>query len=163
MKELFNFSSRKEWEDYLWKEFVKILNNKRNSEKDIYYFLGSLLTAKEKRNIIRRLVIISLIKKEKSYKEISEILWLSPNTISSINKSFKNNRQYQSYFEIFKNKNNNNQTQTVKTSKQFGEISWGEMADASVEFIEAFNKVLNKLLPPMTFRRPIASKGKQSE
>lgn len=150
MKGLSNFSSRKEWENYLWEEFVKILG-KRKLEKDIYYFLNSLLTIKERTNITRRLVVISLIKKGKSYKEISEILWLSPNTISSIKKSFKNHRGYQSYFEIFKNKHSGRQS--AKTLKQFSGISWNELADASIEFLEAFNKVLNTLLPPITGKR----------
>lgn len=147
MKELSNFSSRKEWEEYLWKEFAAILNKNKSGEQT-HYLLNSLLTAKERTNIIRRLVIISLIKNGKSYKEISEILWLSPNTISSISKSLKNNLQYKSYFEISKNKHSGRQA--IRASKQFSDISWSGLADSSIEFLEAFNRILNKLLPPIT-------------
>jgi len=58
IKNLSEFSSRKEWENYLWKEFLKRVNDKK-----LELFLNNLLTNQEKRNIIRRLATISLFKK----------------------------------------------------------------------------------------------------
>lgn len=105
IKLLDNFSSRQKWKDYLWKELIKKFSELK-SENQLEIFLNKLLTKKEKDILIKRLMIMVLIQKGKSYKEISEMLWLSPNTVSAIKKGLKN-FEYKSYFEILKDKKNN--------------------------------------------------------
>ena len=136
IKNLSEFSSRKEWENYLWKEFLRIANNKK-----LELFLNNLLTNQEKRNIIRRLATMSLFKKGMNYRQIGEILWLSPNTISSIKKSIKDG-EYKSYFEISKNKNNN---KTDKASKHFLQFSFSDMADGMADIINIMDEIFDRL------------------
>ena len=137
MKNISEFSSRKEWEDYLWKEFLKIASNKK-----LELFLNSLLTNQEKRNIIRRLAVISLFKKGMNYRQIGEILWLSHNTISSIKKSIKSG-EYKSYFEISKkNKNNPNEV-----SKKLFPMSYSDIADGLVDIINIMDEIFDKIPP----------------
>ncbi len=137
IKNLSEFSSRKEWENYLWKEFSKIASNKK-----LELFLNNLLTNQEKRNIIRRLAIISLFKKGMNYHQISEILWLSPNTISSIKKSIGNG-EYKSYFEISKKNKNNNKSD--KTPKHFLQFSFSDMADGMADIINIMDEIFDRL------------------
>lgn len=101
IKSLDDFSSRKEWREYLWNKFIEELL--KTKEPQLKNFLDNLLTKKEKDNIIKRLAILSLVRQGKNYREISEALWLSPNTISAVKEGIKN-FEYQSYFEISKNK-----------------------------------------------------------
>jgi len=138
IKNLSEFSSRKEWENYLWKEFLKRVNDKK-----LELFLNNLLTNQEKRNIIRRLATISLFKKGMNYRQIGEILWLSPNTISSIKKSIGNG-EYKSYFEISKKNKNNNKPN--KTSKHFLQFSFSDMADGMEDIINIMDEIFDRLL-----------------
>lgn len=94
MKEISKFKSRKEWEDYIW---LKIINDLKElkSEKEIDGFLRNLLGFGERKMIIKRAVAISLIKQGKKYRDMGEILWISPSTISSIKKNIKNRAGYQ--------------------------------------------------------------------
>lgn len=134
IKNLSEFSSRKEWENYLWKEFLKRVNDKK-----LELFLNNLLTNQEKRNIIKRLAIISLFKKGMNYRQIGEILWLSHNTISSIKKSIGSG-EYKSYFEISKrNKNNNKPDKTPKSLIQF---SFSDMADGMADIINIMDEIV---------------------
>ncbi|MEE8131774.1 MAG: Trp family transcriptional regulator [Candidatus Paceibacterota bacterium] len=94
MKELSKFKSRKEWEDFVWSKIIEDLK-KLKSEKEIDGFLRNLLGSGERKMIIKRAVAISLIKQGKKYRDIGEILWISPSTISSIKKNIKNRTGYQ--------------------------------------------------------------------
>ncbi len=89
------FESRKDWEDFIWEEFAQTLLG-LNSKKQITGLLNSVISKKEKNFIIKRLIAIQLINQGKSYSEISRILWISPNTISSIKKCLNNQTVYQS-------------------------------------------------------------------
>ncbi|NCO89665.1 hypothetical protein AUJ30_01340 [Candidatus Wolfebacteria bacterium CG1_02_39_135] len=80
MKNINEFKSRKEWENYLWRVFLKNVE-KSKLEKRLANFLNNLLSETEKKNIVRRLTVIFLLKQGKTYKEIGEILWISPETI----------------------------------------------------------------------------------
>ncbi|OIP75124.1 MAG: hypothetical protein AUK06_02400 [Parcubacteria group bacterium CG2_30_36_18] len=106
MKNIDEFKSRKEWERYLWEAFLKSVE-KSKSEKQLTSFLNNLLSETEKKNIVRRLTVISLLKQRKTYKEIGEILWISPGTISAIKKSIGNTailKNYYSKYSFYKNK-----------------------------------------------------------
>jgi uncharacterized protein YerC len=101
MKNIDEFKSRKEWENYFWKAFVKNVE-KLKSEKRLANFLNNLLSKTEKKNISRRLMVIYLLKKGKTYREIGEILWISPGTISSIKKSLLDKNDYKSKHSIYR-------------------------------------------------------------
>jgi len=103
MKNINEFKSRKEWENYLWRVFLKNVE-KSKLEKQLANFLNNLLSETEKKNIVRRLTVIFLLKQGKTYKEIGEILWISPGTISAIKKSLLNYRNYRSKYDFYKNK-----------------------------------------------------------
>ncbi len=87
------FKSRKEWEKHIWSLLIKILV-KANSTQEIEKLLNMLLTAHEKKQMIKRASAVSLLKQGKSYQEIGEILWLSPVTISAIRKSMHAQKGY---------------------------------------------------------------------
>ncbi|MDP3052826.1 MAG: Trp family transcriptional regulator [bacterium] len=95
MKKISEFKSRKEWEDFLWSKFLENAERAR-SEKQLKNFLDNLLSANEKKLIIKRLTALAMIKAGKSYKEIEEILWISPSTISALKKSIEKQSGYQS-------------------------------------------------------------------
>ena len=133
-KSLDNFSSRQKWKDYLWQELTRKFSELK-SVRQTEIFLNKLLTKKEKDVLIKRLMIMVLIQKGKSYSEMSEMLWLSPNTISAIKKGLKNS-EYKSYFEIFKNKKINNKTIDKKQEKLFSAESFGEFLEAIGKFTD---------------------------
>ncbi|TRZ64761.1 MAG: hypothetical protein D4Q79_00880 [Spirochaetia bacterium] len=82
-----NYPSRKEWEVVCWR---KILESKE--------LLNLLITSNEGHNLVMRAVVMEGLFSGKSYKQISEELWLSPQTISSIKKALKE-KAYRSYRE----------------------------------------------------------------
>jgi len=61
MKNINEFKSRKEWENYLWRVFLKNVE-KSKLEKQLANFLNNLLSETEKKNIVRRLTVIFLLK-----------------------------------------------------------------------------------------------------
>lgn len=101
MEKIFKFKSRKEWGESAWLNFLKDIK-KTKSEKKLKELLNVLISAKEKNFIIRRLMAVYLIKKGKSYKEIGDILWISPTTISAIKKSIFKKSDYQARISIVK-------------------------------------------------------------
>ena len=98
MKNLHEFKSRKEWEESVWGYFVEEISDPAN-KKSLSKFLNCVLTNKEKKLIINRLIAIRLLGDHKTYREIGELLWLSPNTISMAKKAIQKENGYQSYYE----------------------------------------------------------------
>jgi uncharacterized protein YerC len=86
-----NYSSRKEWENVCWQEIIK-------SEKILKLFV----TQNERHNIVMRIAALDGLISGKSYKNIGDELWLSPQTISGIKKALQENK-YRSYLERSKN------------------------------------------------------------
>ena len=82
------FKSREEWGAHIWKKIVNGLSEVHSAQK-IEKLLNMLLTMYEKKQIIKRASTISFLKQGKSYNEIGELLWLSPQTISAIRKSLR--------------------------------------------------------------------------
>lgn len=103
MKEPSQFKSRKEWEVFIWEKIVENLSQVK-SRKELSNLLKNILTINEKRMIIKRSTAISLIRQGKSYRAISEILWISPGTISAIKKNLIGSEGYKSKYEYTKNK-----------------------------------------------------------
>jgi len=104
MKGLEEFKSRKEWEKYIWKEILEKLAGAK-SKKEINAILNRLLSNYEKRMMIRRFIAMGLIRLGKTYREIGEILWASPTTISAIKKNLLLTNGYRSSRRYRKNKN----------------------------------------------------------
>ena len=106
MRKISEFNSRKEWEDFIWSKFLESAERAKDDRK-LKIFLDGLLSTSEKRLIVKRLAALNLIKAGKTYKEIGEILWISPNTLSALKKSILNQSAYLSarhYYKIAKNK-----------------------------------------------------------
>lgn len=95
MEEVSKFKSRKEWEDFIWLKFLERAE-KTKSNKQLKNFLDGLLSVNEKKLIIKRLTALAMIKAGKTYKEIEEVLWISPSTISALKKSVEKRSGYQS-------------------------------------------------------------------
>ncbi|OGY64070.1 MAG: hypothetical protein A3I89_02235 [Candidatus Harrisonbacteria bacterium RIFCSPLOWO2_02_FULL_41_11] len=88
-----NFKSRKEWETQVWSKLIEgftEINSAQKMEKS----LNLLLTSHEKTQMIKRASAISLLKQGKSYRQIGELLWLSPTTINAIRKSLRLKKGY---------------------------------------------------------------------
>ncbi len=103
MGNLSKFKSRKEWEAAIWKSFLENIKKSKSSQK-LKEIFNNLLSAREKKIIINRLITISLIKQGKTYREIREIVWVSHNTISALKKMLKKHSEYQN--NPFLNKGN---------------------------------------------------------
>lgn len=82
-----NYPSRQEWENVCWREILK-------SEE----LLKLLITSHERRDLIMRAAALESLVSGKSYRQIGEELWLSPQTISNIRKTINENN-YRSYLE----------------------------------------------------------------
>ena len=82
-----DYSSRAEWETVCWR---KIITSKE--------LLQLLITSHERHDLVMRAVALDRLIAGKSYKQISEELWLSPQTISVLKKALKEDN-YRSYLE----------------------------------------------------------------
>jgi|SRR3989344_1897722 len=148
MDDILKIKSRKEWVECIWQEFLKSLL-KAQSAKHLKNTLENIISAKEKKYIINRLIAISLIAQGKTYREIGEILWLSPNTISAIKKSFLGKSIYRSY-QV------SNGRKIGKKIKKGRNISWNNWNDFNKDFLDFIIKVSSKI-PPLP---PISGKGR---
>ena len=92
------FKSRREWEEHAWEKIVEGLAMAKSS-RGIKDSLDLLLTASEKKQMINRATAIFMLKQGKTYREIGEMLWLSPATISAIKKSMKQGQRYISEYD----------------------------------------------------------------
>lgn len=93
MKKPNEFKSRKEWEDFLWDKLLVELSESKTKEK-IEETLKKIIGNHERRLLLRRLTAMLLLQEGLNYREIGEILWLSPNTISTIKKNTTGERQH---------------------------------------------------------------------
>ncbi|OGY63592.1 MAG: hypothetical protein A3I24_01460 [Candidatus Harrisonbacteria bacterium RIFCSPLOWO2_02_FULL_41_13b] len=97
-KKIFMGRQAEKWQEQLWKKLLYRLSQTRSKEA-VEYILTKLLSNHEKRILLKRLAVMTLIKSRRSYREISEILWLSPNTVSMIKKNFFDSTlQHVSYY-----------------------------------------------------------------
>ncbi|MDP2696175.1 MAG: Trp family transcriptional regulator [bacterium] len=90
-----------QWSEKLWDELLEKLA-KIDSKDILKDVLEKLISNNEKDMILRRLAVAALIRDGKSYREISEALWLSHPTISTIKKNVlgdsKNYKSYRSFY-----------------------------------------------------------------
>ena len=103
-KKIFIGRQAEKWQEQLWKKLLYRIAQVHSKEV-VEYILKKLLSDHEKRILLKRLAVIALIKSGRSYREISEILWLSPNTVSMIKKNFFDSTlQHVSYYASRKKK-----------------------------------------------------------
>src|SRR3989338_9217386 len=95
MKSPEQFISRKEWEEFLWDRVLDFILESKD-KKDLKQKLESLFSKHERGLVLRRLTALLLLKEGLSYRKIGELLWVSSTTISTIKKSFSENRGYSS-------------------------------------------------------------------
>ena len=89
------------WSQQLWVELAAKIS-KLNSRNDVQDILDKLISEDEKATMLRRLATIALIQSGKSYTEIGKMLWLSPNTISTIKKNLLGkHKNYKSYLAFY--------------------------------------------------------------
>lgn len=89
------------WMNDLWEEVIDKLAE-TSVKAEIRKILDSLISNYEKKIVLKRLGVIALVRMGKSYQEISQILWLSPNTISTLKKNIFNNKEnYKSYRKFY--------------------------------------------------------------
>lgn len=90
-----------EWSEQLWRKLINEIA-KTTDEKETQRILEKLVSESEKKMILKRLAVVALVQSGKSYREIGKILWLSPNTVSTIKKNiFDNHRYYKSYLDFY--------------------------------------------------------------
>jgi|SRR3989344_7109226 len=89
------------WMEELWDGLINKLVVSC-SHAEIKKILECLMSVHEKKVILRRLGVMAFARTGKSYRETSEALWLSPNTISTIRKNILGNRAgYKSYRKFY--------------------------------------------------------------
>lgn len=88
------------WVKNLWEELLNKIASYDSIDK-VRKILESLLSENEIKMISRRLGVIAFAKMGKSYREIGEALWLSPNTISTIKKNIMDGKTYRSYRKFY--------------------------------------------------------------
>lgn len=90
-----------EWQGQLWEKLVGKISAAKSRE-ETKKIMESLVSDYEKKVILRRLAVIALVRSGKSYREIGEILWTSPQTISTIKKNSigipSNYRSYKNFY-----------------------------------------------------------------
>lgn len=93
--------SANEWSEQLWDALINKISNLKDRQ-EIKGILEKLVSEDEKKMILKRLAVIALLRSGKSYREIGEILWLSPNTVSTIKKNMiGGSKHYKSYLAFY--------------------------------------------------------------
>ena len=90
------FKSRREWEARAWQMLVRNLAAS-SSAKNVEQILAALLTANERKQMIRRAAAGLLLLQDKSYREVGRELWLSPTVVSAIRQSLSEGHYESSY------------------------------------------------------------------
>lgn len=98
MKKIDEFKSRREWEEYAWKQIAADLF-KSKSELEMEALLDTFFASDEKKRAIKRAATISLLKQGAKYRDIEKLLWVSPSTVSAIKKSLREKVGYVSNYE----------------------------------------------------------------
>ncbi len=93
--------SAEKWTEELWSRVIEKLA-KTSSPEEIRKILENLMSEYERKMILKRLAVIAMVRSGKSYSQISEVLWLAPNTISTIKKNILGQSgNYKSYRKFY--------------------------------------------------------------
>lgn len=136
MKNLDEFKSRKEWEEFVWLEFLQNLN-KTKSIQQFKEILESVLSEKEKRLIIKRIIAAFLISQGRSYREMGDILWLSHNTISAIKKGLLKKSAYRGY-QYYLNQNAQLKNKLQEGKNKNKKMTMDDLAEATDDLLNWF-------------------------
>ncbi|MBI5079113.1 helix-turn-helix domain-containing protein [Candidatus Wolfebacteria bacterium] len=103
MSKFFTTEENKKIEESAWQNFL-IKFKKDVSSKNIGEVLETLLSTYEKRELSRRLAIILLLGQGKTYREVSQVLGVSHQTIGAAKKCFleKSIKSYNPYHKKLK-------------------------------------------------------------
>ena len=85
MNKFFTTEENKKLEEKVWQEFLEKMKQAVSS-KNIGGVLEIVLSSYEKKELMRRLAIISFLNEGKTYRKISEILGVSHQTIRAVKK-----------------------------------------------------------------------------
>lgn len=89
------------WQEELWEKLVDKISA-TSSRTETKKILENLLSNYEKRTVLRRLAVKALVQSGKTYQEIGEILWMSPQTISTTKKNILSKQDnYKSYKHFY--------------------------------------------------------------
>ncbi len=132
-----------DWAEKLWDRLLEKISQSK-SKNEIKKVLENILSFNEKKILLRRLAILALVRSGKSYQEIEEALWVSPQTISVIKKGYASQSgQYQSDRSMRKNKGSGSSKNSKDNTKDYA--------------IEDF--ILNFIGFPMKFWEAFSAKG----
>ena len=120
------FKSRREWEANVWSKLIGGFT-RISSPQEMEKSLNLLLTSHEKTQMIKRASAISLLKQGKSYREIGELLWLSPTTVNAIRKSL---RRKKGYVSDYMHNKKPEKKQKPLTKKELGQLLFTIWADS---------------------------------
>lgn len=131
------------WQERLWgKLMAKIASI--NSQPETKKILENLISDHEKKTILRRLAVKALIQSGKTYQEIAEILWVSPQTISITKKNVLNNlNSYKSYKRFYGGPIKYSGLGEVKMKKSFL-----EKLEELLEGVDLWDIITNPPRPP---------------
>ncbi len=108
-----------QWQKQLWEKLMNKITSVK-SPKETKKILGNLISDYEKKVVLRRLAVTALVKSGKTYQEIGEILWMSPQTISTMKKNlFGNSNNYKSYKHFYGGPIKYSGLGTTKSKKSF--------------------------------------------
>jgi uncharacterized protein YerC len=82
----FQNKHRTEWQDFLWDRFLEKFSEIKTEDRR--KAINTLFSNYEKQLITKRLAALILLREGKGSKEISDLLWLSWSTISTLKKTF---------------------------------------------------------------------------
>lgn len=104
------------WMEGLWDRLLDKIS-KTNSKSEVRKILEKLMSKDERKMILRRLGVLTLVRSGKSYHEIGEILWISHATISTIKKNvFNSANNYKSYRDFYGGPRKYSSGPTIKKS-----------------------------------------------
>lgn len=128
------FHSRKEWEEFLWRELLRQISRIKSTE-NLDGFLQCFISKHERNIMLKRLTALMMLKEGKSYREIGRLLWISPSTLSALRRSaLLNPANYVTRREREKSK----QRMPKKRHENiFGEIKNGYTDSILANFLEA--------------------------
>jgi len=141
MKNLSEFQTRKEWQEFIWLEFIKKLQETK-SAKQLQETVEIILSAKEKDLIIKRLTAAFLISQGKKYREIGDILWISHGTISAVKKNLSKKSIYHgSQYYTAQNAKTKNDLKNKLENSRSKKITIKDMGEATADLINWLNSL----------------------
>jgi uncharacterized protein YerC len=149
--------STEEWQEVLWSGVLDGLSRIKSKE-ELKEVVESLLTEDEKKMILRRLAAAALIRQGKPYREIGEILWISPATISAIKKGLISKTSHHKSHKLIYQKKDRPSTFNNPQKESFSE----RVASFITQLMDDVERELSrKGLSLVSYSRSIQSRSKK--